>query len=103
MRLSLDTNVLVYAFDADAGERHRLAMAIVDRAAAANCVLTLQSLGETVRAQGKLDEAERYHTRALALREKGLAPDHPLLAQSVVSVGAVFADRGKHQQGISYF
>ena len=30
-RLTLDTNILFYAMDRDAGERHRLAMEIVDK------------------------------------------------------------------------
>lgn len=45
-RLSLDTNILVYAMDREAGERHDLAMEIVDRAVDTDCVLTLQSLCE---------------------------------------------------------
>jgi len=46
VRLSLDANVLVYAADSEAGERHRLAVALVRRASRADCILTLQSLGE---------------------------------------------------------
>ena len=40
----LDTNVLFYAMDRDAGKRHKLAMKIVDRASVFDCVLILQSL-----------------------------------------------------------
>ena len=43
-RLTLDTNILFYAMDRDAGKRHRLAMEIVDRATVVDCVLVLQSL-----------------------------------------------------------
>ncbi len=46
MRLSLDTNVLVYAADREAGDRHRLAKDLVRRAGSGDCLLTLQSLGE---------------------------------------------------------
>ncbi len=45
-RFSLDTNVLVYAADRDAGERHERALEIVERAARRPCTLTVQALGE---------------------------------------------------------
>ncbi|CAB1059901.1 hypothetical protein D1BOALGB6SA_4666 [Olavius sp. associated proteobacterium Delta 1] len=45
-RLTLDTNILFYAMDREAGERHKLAMKIVDRAIVFDSVLTLQSLSE---------------------------------------------------------
>ena len=45
MRSTLDTNLLVYAAQRD-DRRHAAASEIVHRAAAADCVQTLQSLGE---------------------------------------------------------
>lgn len=45
-RFTLDTNLLVYSIDNKAGERHRLAREIVDRAVDSECWLTLQALGE---------------------------------------------------------
>ncbi len=45
MRLTLDTNLLVYAAQRDE-ERHAAAIEIVHRASGADCVQTLQSLGE---------------------------------------------------------
>ena len=45
-RLTLDTNILFYAMDRDAGKRHELAMEIVDRASVVDCVLILQALCE---------------------------------------------------------
>ncbi len=45
-RFTLDTNLLVYSLEGRAGVRHRLALEIVDRAADAECWLTLQSLSE---------------------------------------------------------
>ena len=57
-RFSLDTNILVYACDRDAGERHRAGKEILARAATRDCVLTVQALAEffhvTTR-KGKLD------------------------------------------------
>ena len=45
-RFSLDTNILVYACDRDAGERHRAGKEILARAAGRDCVLTVQALAE---------------------------------------------------------
>ena len=49
MRFTLDTNVLVYAVDRNAGERHQVALDIAHRAQGGDCVLTLQSLVELFR------------------------------------------------------
>lgn len=46
MRLTFDTNILVYAVHSQAGDKHALAANLVGRAASADCVLTLQSLAE---------------------------------------------------------
>jgi predicted nucleic acid-binding protein len=45
-RFSLDANILVYAADLAAGERHQRALEILDRAVRRDCVLTLQALAE---------------------------------------------------------
>lgn len=45
-RISLDTNILVYALDMDAGNRHDLALEIMDRAVYHNCIIPLQALNE---------------------------------------------------------
>lgn len=50
MRFTLDTNILVYAVDRDAGERHRQAVDLLKRVRGRDCVLTLQSLAELFRA-----------------------------------------------------
>lgn len=50
MRFTLDTNILVYAVDRDAGERHRQAVDLLRRVRGRDCVLTLQSLAELFRA-----------------------------------------------------
>lgn len=49
-RFSLDTNILVYAVDRDAGERHERAKELMGRAARRDCVLTIQALAEFFRA-----------------------------------------------------
>jgi predicted nucleic acid-binding protein len=61
LRFTLDTNVLVYAVDVAAGARRQTALDVLRRATQADCVLTLQCLGEffdTVTRKGKLSLAE---------------------------------------------
>jgi predicted nucleic acid-binding protein len=63
VRLSIDANVLIYLIDLDAGERHQQALAIMDRASVADCILTLQVLGEffhVVTRKGKLSADGAY-------------------------------------------
>ena len=60
-RFTLDTNILVYAVDRDAGERHRRSIELVGRAAQRDCVLTVQAL------------AEFFHA---ATRKRVLEPSH---------------------------
>lgn len=45
-RFSIDTNILIYSTDTDAGPRHEQARALMDGLADTDCVLTLQALGE---------------------------------------------------------
>ncbi len=46
MRVTFDSNILVYAVDADAGEKHSVSVDLIGRAADGDCVFTLQSLAE---------------------------------------------------------
>ncbi len=60
-RFTLDTNVLIYAVDLDAGWKHDLAVEVIDRAAERNCVLAVQALAEffvAVTRKGLLRRAE---------------------------------------------
>lgn len=60
-RVTLDTNILVYALDRDAGERHGIASKLVERAAESDCVLTLQALAEfyfAVTRKGRMPAAD---------------------------------------------
>jgi predicted nucleic acid-binding protein len=45
-RLTLDTNILIYAIDRDAKDKHERAISIVDQAIHLDCILTLQALCE---------------------------------------------------------
>jgi predicted nucleic acid-binding protein len=49
VRLTFDTNILVYAADREAGERHQIALDLVRRSRGSDCVLTLQALAELFR------------------------------------------------------
>lgn len=60
MRFTFDTNILVYAIDREAGERHRIALDLVRRARGKDCIITLQALAElfrTLTGKGRLDPA----------------------------------------------
>src|SRR5438477_12963039 len=60
LRFTLDTNVLVYAIDSDAGDRHRIALDVVRRARGKDCIITLQTLAElfrTLTGKGKVKPA----------------------------------------------
>ena len=45
-RVALDTNILVYSVDLDAGNKHDKAIALFEQLTPSNCVLSLQSLCE---------------------------------------------------------
>ena len=45
-RITIDSNILIYAIDKDAGDRHEQAMQLVDQAVERDYVLTLQALCE---------------------------------------------------------
>jgi len=45
-RFTLDTNILFYSVDTEAGPRHALAATIIERAVACDCWLTLQAVSE---------------------------------------------------------
>src|SRR5436309_12416141 len=60
-RLSLDSNILFYTVDADAGKRHERAREIVRQAALSNSFLSLQTLCEffaSTTRKGKLTAAQ---------------------------------------------
>jgi predicted nucleic acid-binding protein len=80
---TLDTNILVYAMDARAGHRHRLAMRIVDQAVQLDCILTLQSVSEFYAAVTRKRAATV--TDALAQAEDWLA----MFRMIAASAGAV--------------
>ena len=64
-RFSLDTNILIYAVDRSAGDKHRAADKLMRDAADKECYLTLQSLAEffhaaTRKGLVRVEEASAY-------------------------------------------
>jgi len=60
-RYCLDTNILIYSIDAEAGDRHEKSMHLMREMMTGDCVLTLQSLGEFFHAatrKGKISAKE---------------------------------------------
>ncbi len=55
-RFSIDTNILVYSIDKDAGTRHQQARELVDALVETDCVLTLQALAEFFHAVTRKDK-----------------------------------------------
>lgn len=45
-KITLDTNILVYAFDSSCEKRHLMAIKVIEKVASSQCVLTLQALAE---------------------------------------------------------
>jgi len=60
-RYCMDTNILIYSIDKQAGDRHHSAIKIMQKMMTSDCVLTLQSLGEFFHAstrKGKMPQQE---------------------------------------------
>ncbi len=60
-RYCLDTNILIYSIDSQAGNRHQNAMKLMQKMMLSDCVLTLQSLSEFFSAstrKGKMPKQE---------------------------------------------
>ena len=58
-----------------------------------------------LRKKGRYDEAkaESLYKRALAIREKALGPDHPLVAQSLNNLAALYLQKGKYTKAEPLF
>ena len=51
-----------------------------------------------IRAQGRYAEAESFHKRALAIREKEFFRDNPRTAHSLHNLALVYQDQGRHAE-----
>lgn len=63
-RFSFDTNILVYAVDRDAGERHGRSKVLLEKAARRDCVLAVQALAEFFHATTRKNLLDPSHARA---------------------------------------
>ena len=64
-RFSIDTNILLYSIDKDAGTRHEKAQELVDALADEDCVLTLQALAELFHAVTRKDKMSADEAAAM--------------------------------------
>jgi predicted nucleic acid-binding protein len=71
---TFDTNILFYASDSSAGQKHRRALALMDMALNRDCLLTLQSLGELYNAIAKRRAISAAETRAIILAYRETFP-----------------------------
>lgn len=97
-RFTLDTNILVYSVDGEAGRRHRLASEIIELAANGDCWLTLQAVSEfyTVVARKRLVP----RTRAAILANSWLDL-FPAVAASTAAIRLAIA--GAMEGNVSYW
>jgi serine/threonine protein kinase/tetratricopeptide (TPR) repeat protein len=52
--------------------------------------------------QRQLEEAAALHRRALVVRERGLGPEHPLMAESLTNLGIVLARQGRLEDALAH-
>jgi tetratricopeptide (TPR) repeat protein len=63
----------------------------------------LHNLGLVLESQGKYEEAEAMHRRALEAREKVLGREHPDTLVSVSQLGSVLERQGKYEESFSLY
>jgi len=97
-RFSLDTNILVYAIDRDAGVRHGLSWALVGRAARSDCVLAAQALARFFHATTRMGLLA--HAAASALARDWLDVFH---VNSVNTAALVDAMDAVGEHGLSFW
>ncbi len=93
-RFSLDTNILVYAVDRDAGLRHETSRTLIARATRSDCVLTVQALAEFFHATTRKSLLEPE--RAGALVRNWLDVFHVVSADGAALIDAIDAV-GEHR------
>lgn len=76
-RLSLDTNILVYALDTGAGDKNERARELLQLAALSDAVLTQQVIGEFLNVSRKMQHLNQRRLRRIAV---GLCATYPIVA-----------------------
>ncbi len=59
---------------------------------------SLNGLAELYRVQGRYDDAERLHKRALAIREAAIGAEHPDVVQSLNNLAEVYRVQGRYAE-----
>ena len=62
----------------------------------------LTNLGILFWKKGIYDRALTYHSKALAIREKTLEPEHPDVALSLENMGLVYQGKGEYQKALKH-
>jgi len=93
-RFSIDTNVLIYSIDADAGLRHEQAMALLDELAERDCMLTLQALAELFHAVTCKDKVPVADARAMVQDWMTLFPTATADARTLPAAIELRAEHG---------
>jgi predicted nucleic acid-binding protein len=73
-RLTFDTNILFYAVDTNAGDKHRIAGSLLQSAISHDCVLTLQALAELYNAICKKQSTRRDYVEAFIQTNSRIFP-----------------------------
>lgn len=60
----------------------------------------LDTYGEVLRLEGQYSKAEPRFKDALAIRERVLEPDHPLIATSLNNLALLYHDQGKYDEAL---
>jgi predicted nucleic acid-binding protein len=76
VRVSFDTNILVYAADFNAGHRHPAAARLLELASRANCLLTLQTLCEFFNVATRKAKLAPAEVRGFVLDWREVFPIH---------------------------
>jgi len=63
-KYTLDTNILIYSIDRQAGDRHHKAIELIEEMARCDCILTLQALSEFYSAVNRKDKMPRDEAQA---------------------------------------
>ena len=63
-KYTLDTNILIYSIDRQAGERHRKSIELIEEMSRCDCILTLQALSEFYSAVSRKNKMPRDEAEA---------------------------------------
>jgi predicted nucleic acid-binding protein len=94
MRLTLDTNILVYAADRDAGVRHQIALNLVRQARGRDCVITLQALAELFNALVRKNKVPIARATAIVTAWREAVPCVAADDACLIDAMAAVADHG---------